>query len=253
MTTNKNDKLFTKLEIEAFKAHLIDGIDMNEVRVPVLFDKNNPTFLHLGHLYSIYYDSYLCLLCGFYHPAIMLMSQLMEVTLKEIIWVQDGVKMEKPFSTLLKYAKNKNGERADTTKPLLHIYLISFLERVNTEIRNPYMHLNYDSLFQDQTIKIAGFEIGKTQEEISRNVGKLNEIIQGGSIKYIDINPIIDKIVAEVTKQQNEPQWAFQWAEEIYPLFWLLVEEYLSVESCRQRAQLNKAEIGYESIPIYRG
>ncbi len=215
---------------------------MNEVRIPVLFDKNNPTFLHLGYLYSVYYDSYLCLLCGFYHPAIILMSQSMEVTLKDIIWVQDGVKMEKPFNKLLKYAKNKNGERVNTTKPLLHIYLISFLERVNTGIRNPYMHLNYDSLFQDLTIKIAGFEIGKTQEEISRNVEKLDEIIRGGSIQYIDKNPAIDKIT-EVTKQQNEPQWAFQWAGEIYPFFWLLVEDYLSVESCRQRAHSTRRKL----------
>jgi hypothetical protein len=235
---------FISLDIENYVTLLKSEIEKNEIFLPPLFESSDQKFMQIPHLYSIYYDSYQCILCGFYHPGIMLMGQLIEVTLKQIVFIHDNDDKERTFEKLIKYSENATGNlRAHSTKPLLPKLLNDVLCRVKNDIRNPYVHLNYTKLFENDTIGIIKFNVGESFQEINQKSARIITKVQLGEIPYIEIKPDMDKTLADVTKRQNEPYWAINWAWELYPLFELLIDEYLTVEDYRKHVELYGSNI----------
>jgi hypothetical protein len=239
MMVDKENPLYINLDLEKYSMALKDKMEYNEISIPPLYNSSHQKFLEISHLYSIYYDSYQCILCGLYHPGIMLMGQLMEVTLKEIIFVHDNDDKERMFEQLLSYSENATGRtRTHSTAPLLPKEINNFLRRVKEDLRNPYMHLNYTKLFQNDKIKVIKFHVGETFQEINQRSERILARVQQGELPYIEINPAIDKLIADRTKRENEPSWAINWAWQIYPRFELLVDEYLTHEDYQKHTEL---------------
>jgi hypothetical protein len=242
-------ELYLDFDIEQLATDLKGDMRKNKVALPPLFNPTHPKFTGLSHLYSIYYDSYMCVLCGLYHPGIMLMGQLIESTLKEIILVHDGINHERTFGTLIRYSENANGKlRKESTESLLPHPINVTLNRVNGTLRNPYMHLNYSNIFQGETIRGIRFPVTDTIEGIMKNTERVLAKIRNGEIELVEIDPVIDKVIADVTKRQNDPKWAITWAWEIYPFFELLVDEYLTFDDYGRHRE--KFAGKYETIPL---
>lgn len=237
-------KPFVNLDLEKFSMSLKDKMEYNEIFIPPLYDSSDPKFIKIPHLFSVYYDSYQCILCGLYHPGIMLLGQLIEVTLKEIIFVHDNVPNQGPLEDLLKYSKDTTGRiRKNSTAPLLPKEINGFLHRVKDDIRNPYMHLNYNKLFKNDLIKVIKFNVGESFQEIQKKSERIKTKSQQGEIPYVEENPAIDNLIADSVKRDNEPNWAINWAWEIYPFFELLVDEYLTYEDYQKHAKFYDSNV----------
>ena len=241
---DKENLLYINLDLEKYAIALKDKMYYNETFIPPLYNSSHQKFGAISHLYSIYYDSYQCILYGLYHPGIMLMGQLIEVTLKEIIFVHDNDEKERSFEKLLIYSENTTGTiRKHSTAPLLPKNLNNVLRRVKDDLRNPYMHLNYTKLFQNDKINVIRFNVGTTFQEINQKIERVVAKAQKGEIPAIEINPAIDKLIAERTKRENEANWAINWAWEIYPLFELLIDEYLTHEEYQKHTELHVTKV----------
>lgn len=241
--------VYLEFDIDQLEVDLKGDMKKNKLALPPLFNPGHPKFVGLSHIYSIYYDSYMCILCGLYHPGIMLMGQLIEATLKEIILVHDGINHERPFGTLIHYAENSDKkQRKCSTDPLLPPPIIMTLTRVNTTLRNPYMHLNYSNIFQGETIRGVRFPVTDTIEGIMKNTQSIITKIEKGEIELVEIDPVIDKVIADATKRQNDPKWAITWAWEIYPFFELLTDEYLTPEDYEKNRKTFEGK--YNTIPL---
>lgn len=248
-TDELGNTLFIEVDETRFASILREQIENNKVSLPPLFNDQHAKFVGLSHLYSIYYDSYKCILCGLYHPGIMLMGQLIEASLKEIILVHDGINDERSFGALINYSENLNGtQRRGHQDPLVSPPINLMFRRVKDILRNPYMHLNYSSIFQGERIRGVRFEVGHSYEEIIRNVQSIRDRIERGEITPVEIDPIIDRVIADQTKRQNDPKWAITWAWEIFPFFEILVDEYLSIEDYRIHTERHGSE--YDTIPM---
>jgi hypothetical protein len=235
---------YINLDLEEYAISLKENIDNNEFFIPRLCNPSHSKFLEIPHLYSIYYDSYQCILCGLYHPGIMLMGQLLEVTIKEIIFVHDNEKLDETFTHLIRYSEDTTRKfRKCSSTPLLPKAIIIFLKRVNEDIRNPYMHLNYLTLFKNDKIKSVKYNVGETLEEINQKTAMILSKIHRSEIPYIEINPAINNSIADKTKRDNEFNWAMNWAWEIYPFFELLIEGYLNHEDYQKHADKYRNEV----------
>ena len=114
--------------------------------------------------------------------------------------------------------------------------------------RDPYIHLNYTKLFKNDKIKIARFSVGKTYQE---NFQKLESVLTKssvGEVSYFEINPAFDNSVADITKRNNEPAWARDWAWDIYPFFEFLIDEYLTFEDYQKHVKLYGTK--FDTIPL---
>jgi len=111
-------------------------IEENLDNLPPLLNDSSEPFNGLNHLNVIYKESYYCIANGFYHSGIVLMSQLLEETLREIITIHTGTRIQGTFEYLLAFAegKGKNSPQPFLLHPIITEQLIIVKER----IRNPY-------------------------------------------------------------------------------------------------------------------
>ena len=241
--------LFIDFDVDQLSSALNEKMKNNKIILPPLFNPNHPKFVGISHLYSIYYHSYMCILYGLYHPGIMLMGQLIEFTVKEIILVHDGVNHERTFGSLIVYCENSEGKtRRHCNDPLLPGPIINILKRVNEFLRNPYMHLNYTKIFEGEKIRGVLFRTGNTFEKIIENTEKVITKIKNGEVELVEIDPVIDKVLAEATKRQNDPRWAITWAWELFPFFELLIDEYLTLDDYQK--QIERYGSKYDTSPL---
>lgn len=228
-------------------------METNEIRLPLLFNPEYPSFALHTNLYSVYLDSYRCILYGLYHPGIILLTQLIEVTVNEIIFVHDNVTNQEPLSKTITYCENANGRRRRCCRlpsaryPLFPKFIIDYLKKVQ-EIRDSYVHLNYTKLFKDQSVGILGFNGADTFEESRQRLETALTKLKAGEIAYTQKNPAFDTRFAEATKRSVDPEWAREWAWEIYPGFWFLVDEYLTREHYETHIRLYGTP--FDQIPI---
>lgn len=240
--------LFADLDLTNHTTKFNHEMEINEIRLPLFYNSQHPKFISKPHLYSIYCDSYTCLLYGLYHPGIMLLGQLIEVTLNEIILVRDNVRNQGTLTYAIKYSENATGKmRKSTDKPLFPKFIIQFLKGV-LEIRDCYTHLNYKKLFKDKKIFIFGFNPGETFEEQSRRLNQAVTKLSTGELPYFEISPAFDNSIAEITKRRNDPEWARGWAWEIYPFFEFLIDEYLTIEAYQEH--ISQYGSTFDGIPI---
>ena len=240
--------LWTTLDLKQFSSSINEEIEINDTKLPRLYNSHHPKFIALPHLYSIYFDSYKCILCGIYHPGIMLLGQLVEATVNEILLVHDNIMNQGTFTSAIKYAENNSGKtRKYSNKPFFPKFVIDFLKNV-LEIRDCYTHLNYKKLFKNDKIKIYGFHVGDTFDEQFQTVKTVVTKLSSGEISYFEVNPAFDKSIADMTKRRNDPEWAREWAWEIYPFFEFLVDEYLTIEDYQEHIRIFGST--FEGIPI---
>jgi hypothetical protein len=240
--------LWANLDLKQHTTAINSEMKINELKLPLLYNSQHPKFISKPHLYSIYYDSYRCILYGLYHPGVMLLGQLIEATVNEIIFVHDNKTNQGTFTFAIKYAEDTTGKiRKDYKKSLFPKFFIDFLKGV-LEIRDCYTHLNYQKLFKDGKIKIYGFNPGDTFEENCQRLKEVVTKLSSGELQYHEVNPAFDKSVAEITKRRNDPEWAREWAWEIYPAFEFLIDEYLSDEDYQEHIRLYGST--FEAIPI---
>ncbi|PWR72176.1 hypothetical protein [Methanospirillum lacunae] len=243
----ENQPLFIEIDKEGFINSIDQHFESKIIELPSFYNPIHPIFLGKSHLFSIYQDSYLCILCGLYHPGIMLMGQLFEMILKEIILIYDGVNDERPLESMIKYAKNEDNKKRPINGPLLPLPILDLFTRVKDNIRNPYMHLNYAKIFGDEKIRGFKFPSGATFDELIENSQKAFDKLNKGEIKLVDIDPVVDKIIADTTKRDNDAKWAIEWAWELFPLFEMLIDEYLTEDQYEKYAIEHKGD--YDTIP----
>ncbi|MFA5253868.1 MAG: hypothetical protein WC367_04255 [Methanoregula sp.] len=240
--------LWADFDVTQLSDSINEEITVNSLKLPLLYNSQHPKFVALPHLYSVYYDSYKCILCGFYHPGIMLLGQLVEITVNEILLVHDNVQNQGTFTYAIKYAENANGKmRKCSKKPFFPKFIIDSLKRV-LEIRDCYTHLNYKKLFKDSKIKVYGFHVGDTFEEQLQTVNTVVTKLSNGEIQYSEIDVAFDKSIADMTKRKYDPEWAREWAWKIYPFFEFLVEEYLMVADYQEHIRIYGS--AFDAIPI---
>ena len=202
-------------------------IKENLIRLPFYFDENSEPFLGLHHLHSLYRESYFCILHGLYHAGIIIMPQLLEEVLREIIRVHTGVPNGSAFEGLLSAMPQHSKV---TPKPyLVHPEFVIQLIKIKEDIRNPYTHLRYKKIFHGKTIPGVKFQgTGTDPEEIRDELKEGLQAAKEGKLQFNEYDPSVDPVVASYVKEDIDKTLAIQLAWSIYPLYWLLLEEYLN-------------------------
>lgn len=217
---------FIELKIEDYNKKQQSIIEENLIRLPHLFDENCEPFIGFHHLHSLYRESYFCILNGFYHAGIITMSQLLEEVLREIIRVHTGVTNGSAFEGLLAAMAQSS---KITSKPyLVHPDLVNQLIRLKEDFRNPYTHLRYKKIFKGQKLPAALIQIGTEPEKLVENIKSGIESVRSGITEFIEYDPSVDPVVSSYLKEDIDKNRSIKLAWEIYPLYWLLMEEYLN-------------------------
>jgi hypothetical protein len=66
--------IWANLDLTEHATKVNQEMEINEIKLPLLFNAEHPTFALQPHLFSIYLDSYRCILYGLYHPGIMVLT-----------------------------------------------------------------------------------------------------------------------------------------------------------------------------------
>ena len=203
-------------------------VEENLMRLPFCFNEYSKPFIGFEHLNSLYRESYSCLIHGNYHAGIVIMNQLLEETLREIIRVHtgknDGSVMEGLLSSMSQQSK------VTLKRYLIHPELVNQISKIKEDIRHPYTHMRYRKILRGQKISAAKIMVGTDPEKILENVKNGVEASKEGKLQYDEYDPSGDPVVAAYLKRDIDKVLAIQLAWKIYPLYWLLMEEYLNHE-----------------------
>ena len=103
--------IWADLDLAEYATKVNQEMEINEIKLSLLFNSEHPTFATQQHLYSTYFDSYRCTLYGLYHPDIMELTRLIEAMINEIIYVHDGVPNHNTLKRMIEYCENANGRK----------------------------------------------------------------------------------------------------------------------------------------------
>ena len=220
------DPPLTELKIEDYNIEQQPIIEENLRRLPFLFDENCEPFVGFHHLHSLYRESYFCILNGFYHAGIITMSQLLEEVLREIIRVHTGVTNGSAFEGLL--AAMSQSSKVTSKPYLIHPELVNQLTIIKEEFRNPYTHLRYKKIFKGRRLPAALIHIGTDPKKLVENIKSGIESVRTGKTELKEYDPSSDPVVSSYLKEDIDKVRSIQLAWKIYPLYWLLMEEYLN-------------------------
>lgn len=225
-TSNNQGPHYLKIDVDAYCQKQRTIIEKNLFRLPPLFNDFLEPFIGLNHLNYLYKESFHCIANGFYHAGIILMSQLLEETIREIIRINTGTNHQGTFEQLLDFASGK-GEKSP--KPfLIHPDLTRQLSNIKDTIRNPYTHLRYPKILQGQKAPAWKISVEAGQSKIMDSLIKEISAVKSGEKLGGEINlEQVDPTTASIFKQTIDEKKAFRLAWEIYPLYELLLEIYL--------------------------
>lgn len=212
-----------------FPSEFIELIKENIERNSLLM----PDFLDHGvipdpNLYSIYKESYFCILCGFYNSGILLLGQLMEITLKEIILIKTGELKKGTFGKALEYADKKK---------IIFEEDYRFLLRFKTEIRDPYTHRDFKKILGFYPMPIWQIPIEGDPLEWIKRLGYVCEGIKSGKYPPQFIDAASSTMTASIAKDQVDEKRAIFWAWKIYSELEQLLTIYLNQESYNEFQQ----------------
>lgn len=220
---------FVLLHIENVVDLRREEFENNLMQLPPLYNFYAEPFIHNGYLYSIYEESYFCIVYGQYHAGIVLMGQLLELTLFEIIRIHTGESYNGSFAKALRFAAGKLPESPNP--PIVHPDIIKSITNYKNAIRNPYTHGDLRGIFRSQTAPAIMFKVGTKPEEILQNIEKAKNAFEEGQIPYSELNPADHPSIAPYFKRYLDTKRAFLLAWKIYPLFDLLLDLYLGKSS----------------------
>lgn len=217
---------FLVIDIEEYCKERRLIIENNLFRLPLIFNDFSEPFIGLNHLNVLYKESFHCIANGLYHSGIVLMSQLLEETIREIIRINTGVNHQGTFERLLEFASGKGN---NSPQPyLIHPEIIEKLHNILENVRNPYTHLRYPKIFKGQKTAAWKLTIPLEESKILASLEKeLSEVKTGGkNAGELNLEQV-DPVIASIFKQTADEKKAFVLAWKIYPLFELLLEMYL--------------------------
>jgi len=220
------EQILIQLNVKDYSEAHQPIVEENLMRLPFFFNENSKPFIGFEHLNSLYRESYSCILHGNYHAGIIVMSQLLEETLREIIRVHIGKNDGSVFEGLLSSMSLQS--KVTSKHYLIHPELVNQIAQIKEDIRHPYTHLRYKKILRGQKISAAKIFIGADPGKLLENIKEGIEASKKGKLQYNEYDPSGDPVVAAYMKQDIDKILAIQLAWRIYPLYWLLMEEYLN-------------------------
>ncbi len=189
---------------DAFIEGIRSTIEENSILLPDFLDIS---IIPDPNLYSIYKESYFCILTGNYNAGILLLGQLMEVSLKEIIFLKTGEPKKGTFGQALFFA-NKNRIIFDED----FRFLLQFINR----IRNPYTHRDFRKILGYHLTPAWLFPTGRNPQELLKNIQTMQEGIKSGKYHPQFIDSASSSVTATIAKEQIDKPTAIHWAWMVY-------------------------------------
>jgi hypothetical protein len=209
-------------KIKTVKEEINENLDFNLFLLPDLLQYAD---VMDGNLYSIYKEAYYCISCGQYDAGILKLGQLLEITLKHIIFVKTNLLSKKmTFGQAIKHAW-KTG--------IIEYIDFKFLFWFLNEYRNPYTHRNLKEILKDTKIPIVAMPTRLSGKEV--NVPDLTKILKktieglkNGTYTHEFIDAASDTTLACQVKDQMDQKTAIilLWAVTIQ--FEQLITIYLN-------------------------
>jgi hypothetical protein len=179
-----------------------------------------PDFLHIDdvmdvNLHSIYKEAYFCIASGQYDAGIIKLGQLLEITLKQIIFIKtNGLSLRQTFGQALRNAWFNCIIEYEDYKFLL-FFLINY--------RNPYTHRNFREIIMKPLVPVFYFPTqypGKSfnETDLVKITSNVLEGIKSGKYHPTWINSTHDSTIACQTKIQQDQRIAIYliWLVTIY-------------------------------------
>jgi hypothetical protein len=162
---------------------------------------------------------------GLYHAGIVVISQLLEETVREIIRINTGTPHQGTLDQLLGLV---NKPKDHSTQSLIHPLLIDQITQIKNQIRNPYSHLRYRDIFKGKKTPVARIKINiKPNGEIEESKNdQIDEEQNRISMHELDLG--LEPSISAIFKEDYDKKLAFKLAWEIFALYWLLLELYLT-------------------------
>jgi hypothetical protein len=193
-----------KINPEAVIEGLRSTIEENSLLLPDFLDIS---LIPDPNLYSIYKESYFCILCGSYNAGIILLGQLMEVALKEVIFLNTGELKKGTFGKALDFA-DKNRIIFDED--------FRFLLQFKNRIRDPYTHRDFRKILGYHFMPVWQFPTGKTPQEMLKNIQTMQEGIKSGKYPPQFIDSASSSVTGTIAKEQIDKSTAIHWAWMVY-------------------------------------
>jgi len=240
------DESFLNIQSDELLTEIRDNVEDNLLHLPPFYNPYVEPFLSNGNLFALYAESYRCIVYGLYHAGILLMGQLMELTVFGIIRLHTGKHYNGNFASALKFAA---GRIENAPQPyLIHPEIVDRIIALKNSIRNPYTHGDTKKILEGQTATAVMFKIGNEHENILRNHEKAVDLFKSGTISYSELNPADEPSIAYVFKRDVDKKRCFELAWELYPLFNLLLDQYLNREIHRE--YVDKHGSLYAQMPV---
>jgi len=211
-----------QFSVKTIQEEVNENLDFNVFLLPDLLQIDDVMDVNL---HSIYKEAYFCVACGQYDAGIIKMGQLLEITLKQIIFIKtNDTSKRKTFGQALINAWKKGIIAYEDFR-----FLFWFL----TEYRNPYTHRNFKEILRSSKIPVIQFPIqfqgkGFNLPDLQKIVKKTIDGIKNGKYSYEWIDPTCDPSIACQTKEQQDKHIAIilLWIVTIH--FEQLVSIYLN-------------------------
>lgn len=200
-------------------------IEENYLQLPLLFNDLHPPFSGINHLNALYKQSYFCILHGLYHAGIVVMTQLLEETVREIIRINTGTLHQGTLDHLL---GTINSPKGNATQYLIHPILIDQITTVKNQIRNPYTHMRYKEIFKGKSTPVARMKIQMNSDGIIETPIDKKKEEPANEISLHELDLGLEPSISSIFKEEYDKKLAFKLAWEIFALYWLLLELYLS-------------------------
>jgi len=223
--------------------------------MPALFNPKTPPFKNNLDLYVSYYlESYYCLALGQNHAGIVALGQLLEFTLRRILFVHTGRdNWGSGFQALIMRARgmkrNRGNEWVKKYDRVVAEAMCKELENLKTHIRNPYTHGDYKGVFHgDGRIPVYGVRQGSDRATTISRYEQAQDLYRAGVLKPVEFDVTLDPAVASQVKQDLDAIRGPRLALRVYADFWILLEDYLRPEDyARYREEFGTP---YDAIPM---
>lgn len=206
----------SQINPDGFIEGIRSTVEENSILLPDFLDIS---LIRDPSLYSIYKESYFCILCGNYNAGIILLGQLMEVALKEIIFLKTKELKKGTFGKALEFADKNRIIFAEDYR-----FLLQFKNR----IRDPYTHRDFRKILGYHFTPAWLFPTGRTPQELIKNIQKMQEGIKSGKYPPQFIDSASSTVIATMAKEQIEKPTAIHWAWMVYSELEQISAIYLS-------------------------
>jgi len=240
------EESFLDIQSDELLREIQDDVEDNLLHLPLFYNPEVEPFLNNGNLFYLYAESYRCIVYGQYHAGILLMGQLMEFTVFEIIRVHTGKQYKGNYASALSFAAGKSD---DSPQPhIIHPEIVDKIVTQKNTIRNPYTHGDIKKILKGRTAAAVMYKIGNGPDRILKSLERAVNSFKSGTAPYSELNPANNPSIAYVFKRDVDKKRCFKQAWELYPLFDLLLDQYLNRKI--QEEFVKKYGSPYAHLPV---